>query len=146
LRFTRSSGRDYRIQYLYFLSLFSIFLILLFFVLIMPDIISLSGLSVSLPRVISSEAVGKKGFIITILKDDTIYLTEGLAQDKASSAVSKTRRVALIELKNFLDSVNHKGYQVLIKADKDAHLGIVIKVWDIFRQAGASKVNIATDG
>lgn len=92
------------------------------------------GLSVLLPRAISSEPVSREGFVVFILKDNTIYLGK--------------RSVSFDELKRFFSirKDENKNFQVLIKADKEADIGVLVKVWDLFRESGAFQVNIATNG
>ena len=89
-------------------------------------------MSVFLPRVISSEPVTEQGFIITILRDNTVYLGK--------------RQVTIDELRDFFHFQQKKRYQVLIKADQAANVGILVGVWDLLRESGAFKVSIATNG
>ena len=89
------------------------------------------GFSISLARAVSSEPVSGQGCVVSILKDDTVYLGD-LA-------------VSLSELKRLLVQ-RHEAYpNVLIKVDQRASVGALVKVWDTFRSSGIDKVNIATN-
>jgi biopolymer transport protein ExbD len=117
-------------RYLYSIALFNVFLVLLVFVVLLPYISGASGLSVFLPKAISSEPVMEGEWSVTILADQTIYLNE--------------RRVSLQELERFV-AARSRGAQVLIKSDKNAAVGTLVRVWDLFRKSGFSKVYIATN-
>jgi len=47
-------------------------------------------------------------------------------------------------LKQLLQKEKERTKGVLIKADKRASLGRIIQVWDICREMGIQKLNIAT--
>ncbi|NQT94941.1 MAG: biopolymer transporter ExbD, partial [Candidatus Omnitrophica bacterium] len=52
--------------------------------------------------------------------------------------------VTLKELSSILKRIASARLPVLIKADKKTSLGRIVLVWDICRQEGVSRVNIAT--
>lgn len=106
-------------------------LLIVFFIVLLPRLLTSTGMTILLPRSITSEPVSEKGFVISILKDQTIYLGP--------------QRTSLAELKHFFLSQKTDGHQVLIKADQDAPVGVLVRVWDLLRQTGASRVNIATN-
>ena len=130
MKFTRHPSSDDSIKYFYFLSLFNLILILFLFIAFLPKLTMSPGLSVFLPRAISSEPVSREDFIVSILNDNTIYLD--------------SRRVSWDELERFLRSQRSKAHQVLIKADQRSSVGVLVRVWDLFRKSGALKVNLAT--
>lgn len=88
------------------------------------------GLHVDLPRVITSEPISRKGFIVSILSDDS-FLLEG-------------RRISDRELNRFLAAQQNRDFQVFIKADRRARVATLVRIWDLCREYGASTVSIAT--
>lgn len=130
MKFSRPVSTKPKTRYLYSIALFNVFLVLLVFVVLLPYLSGVSGLSVLLPKAVSSEPVNEEGWSVTILADQTIYLDE--------------KRVTLQELERFI-AARKRGDQVLIKADKSAAVGTLVKVWDLFRKSGFSKVYIATN-
>ncbi len=130
MRFLPVSRSSPRIRYFNSIFFINIFIILLVFAAFFPALISPSGLTVALPKVIASESISQKGLVVTILADNTIFF-----EDKKISAGS-------------LKSVFLKqkpGFQVLIKADGRAQVASLVEVWDISRQVGCRQISIATD-
>lgn len=106
-----------------------VFLLLIFFMLTSSFIFQ-PGIKVNLPRAITSEALSEKNIIITITAENLIYMDGKL--------------VTINELSSRLKNIASFRKSILIKADEKASLGRVVKIWDICRQEGISKVNIAT--
>lgn len=106
-----------------------VFLLLIFFMLTSSFIFQ-PGIKVNLPRAITSEALSEKNVIITITAENLIYMDGKL--------------VTINELSSRLKNIAGFKRSILIKADEKASLGRVVKIWDICRQEGISKVNIAT--
>lgn len=131
MKFARPPLINNGVRYSYLVLFFNVFLILLVIVIFLPDLLMPAGLTVALPRVISSESVSQKGPVVSILKDNTIYLN--------------SRKISLKELKDFLASGKNQRFQALIKADKEARIGVLVDVWNLFRESGASRVSIATN-
>ncbi|MBN1405882.1 MAG: biopolymer transporter ExbD [Candidatus Omnitrophica bacterium] len=106
-----------------------VFQLLIFFMLTSSFIFQ-PGIRVNLPRAITSEALSERNVVIAITAENLIYIDEKL--------------VTLNELISNLKRIADSGRAILIKADEKASLGRVVKIWDICRQEGISKVNIAT--
>jgi len=106
-----------------------VFLLLIFFMLTSSFIFQ-PGIRVNLPRAITSEALSEKNVIITITAENLIYINE--------------KFVTISEISSRLKGVADLRRSILIKADEKASLGRVVRIWDLCRQAGISKVNIAT--
>jgi len=111
--------------------LFNCLLILLVFVIFLPVFSNPTGLSVVLPRAITSEPLSHKDITVILLKNDMIYLD--------------SKNVSQQDLARFVKASQDKMRQVLIKVDRRASVGALVRVWDIFRSAGVLKVNIATN-
>ncbi|MFH1778372.1 MAG: biopolymer transporter ExbD [Candidatus Omnitrophota bacterium] len=106
-----------------------VFLLLIFFMLTSSFIIQ-PGIKINLPKAVTSEVMQEKGLVITINKDSVIYLdAEEVKPQDLSTALKK-------------QSAANK--QVLIKADKACPLGKIVNIWDLCRQSGVLKINIAT--
>jgi len=90
-----------------------------------------SGITVKLPRAITSDVIKGENLTITITSEDIIYL------DNTISTIE--------EIKKTLSKSSSKTRPILIKADRRASLGRVIDIWDLCRELGIERVNIATD-
>lgn len=106
-----------------------VFLLLIFFMLTSSFIFQ-PGIKVNLPRAITSDMLSQENAVITITAESLIYYNR--------------RLVTIKELTATLKSVASAHRPVLIKADRKASLGRIVEVWDICRQEGISRVNIAT--
>ncbi|MFH0732244.1 MAG: biopolymer transporter ExbD [Candidatus Omnitrophota bacterium] len=106
-----------------------VFQLLIFFMLT-SNFIFQPGIKVNLPRAITSEALSEKNVIITITAENLIYIDNKL--------------ITINEINPYLREIANLRKSILIKADEKSSLGRVVKIWDICRQAGISKVNIAT--
>jgi biopolymer transport protein ExbD len=110
--------------------LINVFFLLLIFFMFTSSFIFQPGIRVSLPRAITSEVIQEEGTVLIITKDGRIYLSDReITRDELSS---KLRLIA-----------KGKG-ALLIKADGDAPLAMVVEVWDMCRREGVLQINIAT--
>ena len=131
MRFARIPVVSRNFRFVSLLALFNCLLIFLIFVLFLPVFSNPTGLSVVLPQAITSEPLSHKDITVIILKNDMIYLD--------------SKNVSGQELAHFVKASQDKMQQVLIKVDRRASVGALVRVWDVFRQAGILKVNIATN-
>ncbi|MFH1868769.1 MAG: biopolymer transporter ExbD [Candidatus Omnitrophota bacterium] len=106
-----------------------VFLLLIFFMLTSSFIFQ-PGIKVNLPRAITSDMLSEENTIITVTAESLVYYNRNL--------------VTIKELTSTLKSIASSHRPVLIKADRKASLGRIVEVWDICRQEGISRVNIAT--
>jgi len=106
-----------------------VFLLLIFFMLT-STFVKPAGIRVNLPRTVTADLLTEGKFVIVITGEDIIYY-----RDKA---------VSIEKLKQLLQKEKERTKGVLIKADKRASLGRIIQVWDICREMGIQKLNIAT--
>ena len=105
-----------------------VFQLLIFFMLTSSFIMQ-SGIKVNLPKAVSAEPSGEKNVIITVSRENVLYLD---------------RKVLTIrELKETLTNAQRNNIPVLIMADQHADLGRVVEVWDMARDLGVTEVNIA---
>ena len=131
MRFARPPLISSNFRFVALLALFNCLLILLVFVIFLPVFSNPTGLSVVLPRAITSEPLSHKDITVILLKNDMIYLD--------------SKNVSQQDLARFVKASQDKMRQVLIKVDRRASVGALVRVWDIFRSAGVLKVNIATN-
>ena len=90
-----------------------------------------SGIKVKLPKAVTSEVIKEENLTLTITSEDVMYL---------NSAVTTMK-----ELRKELSKSSNKSRPILIKADRRASLGRIIDTWDLCRDLGIEKVNIATN-
>lgn len=107
-----------------------VFLLLIFFMLT-SNFIFQPGIKINLPRAITSDILSEETAVITITAENLIY--------------HHGRLVTVKELSQALKEIASSRRPVLIKADRKAFLGRIVEVWDICRQEGVSRVNIATN-
>lgn len=107
-----------------------VFQLLIFFMLT-SNFIFQPGIRVNLPRAITSDIISEENAVITITAENLIY--------------HNGRLVTVKELSSALKWIASARRPVLIKADRKASLGRIVEVWDICRQEGVSRVNIATN-
>ena len=108
-----------------------VFLLLLFFMLTSSFIV-MPGIKINLPKAVTAEVIKEKNIIIAINSENVIYLND---KPITPSELAKV-------LEDMVKSKQEKP--LLIKADKDTQLGIVVRIWDICRKVGVSRINIAT--
>jgi len=106
-----------------------IFLLLIFFMLTSSFIFQ-PGIKVNLPKAITSEIIHMENLILVIDKNNKVYVEDRAMTDE--------------ELRSMLNIARQKSQPVLIKADRRASLGEVVRIWDLCRQESIDKVNIAT--
>ena len=106
-----------------------VFLLLIFFMLTSSFIFQ-PGIRVNLPKAVTSEVLHKEVLIITITRDNKIFINE--------------RPVEREELISRITMASRENKPLLIRSDKNADLGKVIEIWDICRQLDIKQINIAT--
>jgi biopolymer transport protein ExbD len=107
-----------------------IFLLQIFFML-SSSFTFQSGINVKLPKAVTSDIIKDENLIVTITSENIIYLNNDV--------------ITLKELKNRLSQPNTKMRPLLIKADRRASVGRIVDVWDLCRNLGIERINIATN-
>jgi len=108
-----------------------VFLLLVFFIYAMLSMVVHRGFKVDLPQATTAEIDRKDYLSITVDKDNRILLNK-----------------AEILLKNLSDEVMAKavkGTKIFINGDKEADLGVVIKVLDTLRRDEIKEVYFETE-
>ena len=109
----------------------NIFFLLFVFFLFTSSFIFQPGIKVNLPKAVTSEVVQQDNVVLTITRDDKIYLED--------------KEISQDELNSRLKTLNKDNMGLLIKADSHAPLGRIVQIWDACRREGVSQVNIATN-
>jgi len=104
-----------------------VFLLLVFFMLTSSFVV-VPGINVKLPKAVTSESVERRTLTVIISSEDIVYL--------------RGKPVSIPDLEKYMQKI--KADSVFIKADKDASLGVVVKVWDVCKKLGIEKIGIAT--
>ncbi|MBN1913391.1 MAG: biopolymer transporter ExbD [Candidatus Omnitrophica bacterium] len=107
-----------------------IFQLLIFFMLTSSFVMQ-PGIKVNLPKAATSEIVRFENIEIMLSAENVIYLNDKV--------------VTTPELKSILKEIAKRNQPILIKADKRASLGRVVEIWDMSRDLGITKINIATN-
>lgn len=107
-------------------------LLCLFFMLLVvaPFFAFQNTIDIKLPRTITSDVILEKVTTITITGENIIYFENKIFSNK--------------ELKKRLQGLALKKQSILIKADGRSSLTRIVDVWNICRELGIEKVNIAT--
>ncbi len=106
-----------------------IFLLLIFFILTSSFIFQ-PGIKVNLPKAVTGEVIQKENLILIIDKNNKVYIKDRVMTDE--------------ELRSRLNLAAKEKKPLLIKADRRASLGEVVRIWDLCRQENIKKINIAT--
>jgi biopolymer transport protein ExbD len=114
-------------------SLTDIVMLLLIFFLLTSQFVITTGVQVKLPKSDTSEPVNENQFIVTITKTNDIYFG--------------SERISLGELadKIIKSPEQQRERNLVIKADKEVPIEILIKVIDIAKSSGINKFTIATE-
>ena len=110
--------------------LVNVFFLLLIFFIFTSSFIFQPGITVNLPKAVTSEIVQQENAVIIITKDNRVYLDD--------------REISHDELASKLDMIAKAKVGLLIKADSRASHGKIVEVWDMCRNQGVSQVSIAT--
>lgn len=115
------------------ISIADIVLLLIIFFLLTSTFVIQQGIKVKLPKAFSEESATPDRVMITMTKEGQLFLEDGL--------------VGLGSLEIVLrDMVEEMGNPlVVIRADRSIIIEKVVRVMDIAREAGATKLLIATE-
>ncbi len=104
-----------------------VFLLLVFFMLTSNFVVT-PAIKINLPRAETGSLVGVESTIIVVSSEDIVYIGDKVFTYK--------------ELERYLKGTKKK--RVFIRADRNASLGAVVRIWDICRKLGIDKIDIAT--
>jgi len=110
--------------------LVNVFFLLFIFFLFTSSFIFQPGIRVNLPKAVTGEVMQQDNVVMTITKNDKVYLNE--------------REISQDEIISNLKLLAKAKTPLLIKADSSASLGRIVEIWDMCRNEGVMQVNIAT--
>lgn len=131
MKFKRYSKQLSHLEQINLTPLIDVILMLLIFFIISTSLSSQTGINVKLPKAITSDAIKEENLIITITSENVIYFNNKI--------------ITIRELRQKLNAQSNKAIPMLIKADRRSSVGRIVDVWDLCREMGIEKINIATD-
>ncbi len=111
--------------------LIDVILLLLIFFMLSSSFTFHSGIHVKLPKAVTSDVIKEESFTIAITDENVIYLNGRVATPA--------------ELRELLEKPAQNDIPIMIKADRRASMGRIVDVWDLCRELGIQKINIATN-
>jgi len=104
---------------------------LLIFFMLTSNFVIQPGIKVSLPKAVTSEVLSSRNLTITLTGQDLLFLN-----DQPTNISDLTREIK---------TAAEENKTVLLKADSASSLGRVVEIWDLCRDAGVARINIATN-
>jgi biopolymer transport protein ExbD len=115
------------------ISIADIVLLLIIFFLLTSTFVIQQGIKVKLPKAFSEESATPDRVMITMTKEGQLFLEDGLV---GLGSLEIVLRETMEEMGNPL---------VVIRADRTIIIEKVVRIMDIAREAGATKLLIATE-
>ncbi|MCX5714048.1 MAG: biopolymer transporter ExbD [Candidatus Omnitrophica bacterium] len=131
MHFKRHMKPEYGLAQIEITPLINILFQLVLFFMLTSSFLTQPAINIGLPRAITSEAAKYENFEISITSENLVYANGRVLTDQ--------------ELDNLLKALARRKQSLLIKADKGASLGRVVKIWDKARDLGVAGLNIATN-
>ena len=131
MKFKRHTKLEHGLEQIDIAPLIDVIFLLLIFFMLSSSFVFQSGISVKLPKAVTSDIVKEENFIVTITSENVTYLNGEI--------------VTLKELKQKLNRPGSQERPLLIKADRRASVGRIVDVWDLCRDLGIERINIATN-
>jgi biopolymer transport protein ExbD len=131
VRFKRHTKLEFGLEQIDIAPLIDVIFQLLIFFMLSSSFTFQSGINVKLPRAVTSDVIKEENFIITITGENIIYLNG--------------RIMTIKELRKILTQDNNTSRPILIKSDRRASVGRIVDVWDLCRNLGIERINIATN-
>ncbi len=131
MKFKRHTKLEFGLEQIDIAPLIDVIFQLLVFFMLSSSFTFQSGIHVKLPKAVTSDTIKEENFIITITSENIIYLNDQV--------------ITLKELKTKLQAPTIKNRPMLIKSDRRASMGRIVDVWDLCRNLGIEKINIATN-
>ena len=131
MKFKRHVQREDALEQINMAPLIDVIFQLLIFFMLSSSFTFPSGIHVKLPKAVTSDIIKDENLIISITSENLIYLNNKI--------------VTIKELKKKLSQPAKERRPILIKADRRASLGRIVDVWDLARDLGIERINIATN-
>ena len=131
MKFKRHSKLEHGLEQIDIAPLIDVIFQLLIFFMLSSSFTFQSGINVKLPKAVTSDIIKEENFIVTITSENVTYLNGAV--------------ITLKELREKLSQPGSKDRPLLIKADRRASVGRIVDVWDLCRDLGIERINIATN-
>lgn len=131
MRFKRHTKLEHGLEQIDIAPLIDVIFQLLIFFMLSSSFTFQSGINVKLPKAVTSDVIKEENFIVTITSENITYLNGAV--------------ITLKELKERLSQPGSNDRPLLIKADRRASVGRIVDIWDICRELGIERINIATN-
>ena len=129
MKFKRHTKLEHGLEQIDLAPLVDVIFQLLIFFMLSSSFTFQSGINVKLPKAVTSDVIKEENSIVTITSENIIYLNGSI--------------ITLKELDKALEG--SKDVPLLIKADRRASFGRIVDIWDLCRNLGIEKINIATN-
>jgi len=130
MKFKRHTQLEHGLEQIDIAPLIDVIFQLLIFFMLSSSFTFQSGINVKLPKAVTSDVIKAENFIIAITSENVLYLNGAITTMK--------------ELTAQLNKPESKDKPLLIKADRRASFGRIVDVWDLCRNLGIERINIAT--
>jgi len=131
MKFKRSAKLEHGLEQIDIAPLIDVIFQLLIFFMLSSSFTFQSGINVKLPKAVTSNVLKEENLTITVTSENIIYLNGTLT--------------SLKELHKILDQSKNRERPILIKADRRASVGRIVDIWDLCRNLGIERINIATN-
>lgn len=131
MKFKRHTKLEHGLEQIDIAPLVDVIFQLLIFFMLSSSFTFQSGITVKLPKAVTSDMIKEENFIVTITSENITYLNGTV--------------ITMKELEKQLSRPGSKNRPLLIKADRRASVGRIVDVWDLCRNLGIERINIATD-
>ncbi len=132
-KWSLTSSRDRIIAEINITPLTDVMLVLLVIFMVTTPLLVMESFKIRLPKAVSAEAESGKGITISIAPGNIIYLNNNIVTMESLSDA----------IRGELSAESDKT--VIITDDKDIPHGMVVRILDIAKRAGAMKLSIATE-
>ncbi|HBR17933.1 MAG: hypothetical protein A3G39_09050 [Deltaproteobacteria bacterium RIFCSPLOWO2_12_FULL_43_16] len=132
-KWSLAGNRDKIISEINITPLTDVMLVLLVIFMVTTPLLIMESFKIKLPKAVTADTETGKGITISIAPGGIIYIN------------NKTIGIEMLFDAIKTDITSRADKIVIIKADKDVLHGIVVKVLDIAKRAGAEKLSIAIE-
>ena len=131
MKFKRHTKLEHGLGQIDIAPLIDVIFQLLIFFMLSSSFTFQSGINVKLPKAVTSDVIKEENYVVTITSENIIYLNGAV--------------ITIKELEQRLAAPGKKDKPLLIKADRRASVGRIVDVWDLCRNLGIERINIATN-
>lgn len=130
MKFERQQKLECGLQQVDIVPFMNLILLLLIFFILSLSLTSPLGINVKLPKAVTSDVIREDNIVLMINSENVLYFNRNV--------------VTLKELIKKLEKIKGENRLILIKADRRASVGRIVDVWNLCRQLGIERINIAT--